>query len=132
MRTIGNWSVFEQLAQDVRYATRAMRANPVFTATAALSLALGIGANTAIYSFMDAILMRALPVEHPEALALVQYHTKTFPAIAHGFQGSNFKDAKRGMVSGNIPFPAYEALRAGNTVFSSMFGFTNAGQLTML
>ena len=54
------------------------------TALAALSLALGIGANTAIYSFMDAILMRALPVEHPEALALVQYHTKDFPAIAHG------------------------------------------------
>src|SRR5215467_6784320 len=56
-RAMWNWNLYEQIAQDVRYALRAMRANPVFTATAALSLALGIGANTAIYSFMDAILM---------------------------------------------------------------------------
>ncbi|HXB74211.1 MAG TPA: ABC transporter permease [Candidatus Acidoferrales bacterium] len=127
----------EQLAQDLlydlRYAVRMIGKNPAFTLLAALSLALGIGANTAIYSFMDAILMRALPVQHPEALALVQYHTKDFPAIAHGFSGSNFRDPNRGLVSGNIPFPAYEALRASNTVFSGMFGFTNAGrQLTML
>jgi len=122
----------EQLAQDLRYALRMMAKSPAFTALAALSLALGIGANTAIYSFMDAILMRALPVPHPEALALVQYHTKDFPAVAHGFNGSNFRDPKHGLVSGNIPFPAYEALRAGNTVFSSLFGFANAGQLTML
>ena len=50
------------LLQDLRYALRLMAANPLFTAMAALSLALGIGANTAIYSFMDAILLRALPV----------------------------------------------------------------------
>jgi predicted permease len=125
-------TILEQIGQDLRYALRMIGKSPGFTALAALSLALGIGANTAIYSFMDAILMRALPVDHPEALALVQYHTKAFPAIAHGFNGSNFRDPKHGMVSGNIPFPAYEALRGGNTVFSSLFGFSNAGQLTML
>ena len=63
----------EQLAQDISYALRAMAANPLFTATAALSLAMGIGANTAIYSFMDAILMRSLPVAHPEQLAIVEW-----------------------------------------------------------
>ncbi len=122
----------EQSSQDLRYALRMIAKNPAFTALAALSLALGIGANTAIYSFMDAILMRALPVEHPEALALVQFHSKAMPAVAHGFQGSFFRDDRRGSVSGNIPFPAYEALRAGNMVFSSMFGFAGAGTLTML
>ncbi len=66
--------ILEQLAQDVRYAMRAMAANPLFTATAVLSLALGIGANTAIYSFMDAILLRALPVTHPEQLAVAEWH----------------------------------------------------------
>jgi hypothetical protein len=43
-------------------------------------------------SFMDAILMRSLPVNHPVALARVQYRTKEFPAIAHGFSGNNYRD----------------------------------------
>ena len=55
-RTLWSWVLLEQLAQDVRYGLRGMLKNRTFTALAALSLALGIGANTAIYSFMDAIL----------------------------------------------------------------------------
>jgi len=54
------FALWEQLFQDLRYALRMMAAQPLFTAMATLSLALGIGANTAIYSFMDAILLRAL------------------------------------------------------------------------
>jgi len=57
-RSMWTFAFLEQTAQDIRYALRTMAANLLFTATAALSLALGIGANTAIYSFMDAILMR--------------------------------------------------------------------------
>src|SRR5262245_39188341 len=57
-RTLWSWIVLEQLAQDIRYGLRGMLRNRTFTALAALSLALGIGANTAIYSFMDSILMR--------------------------------------------------------------------------
>ena len=57
------WTLWEQFAQDIRYGLRAMAANPLFTAMAALSLALGIGANTAIYSFRDAILLCSMPVQ---------------------------------------------------------------------
>jgi len=64
-----------------------MAANPLFTTMAVLLLGLGIGANTAIYSFMDAILMRALPVQHPEELVILDWHTKDFPAVAHRFSG---------------------------------------------
>src|SRR5258708_14871651 len=85
------WTFWEQFAQDVRYGLRSMAANPVFTTMALLLLALGIGANTAIYSFMDAIMMRALPVQHPEELDLLNWHTKSFPAIAHDFSVSNLK-----------------------------------------
>jgi putative ABC transport system permease protein len=56
---------------DLRYGLRALRRSPVFTAVAIASLALGIGANTAIYSLMDAIVIRALPVPAPEQLAQV-------------------------------------------------------------
>ena len=59
-RAMWTFAFWEQFAQDIRYGLRAMTANKLFTAMAALSLALGIGANTAIYSFMDAIMIRAL------------------------------------------------------------------------
>src|SRR5215831_5015765 len=55
----------EDLVQDCRYALRTMQATKAFTALAVLSLALGIGANTAIFSFMDSILLRSLPISDP-------------------------------------------------------------------
>src|SRR5256885_10960963 len=65
-RAMWTWIFWEQFTQDIRYGLRTMAGNKLFTAMAVLSLALGIGANTAIYSFMDAIMIRALPIPHPE------------------------------------------------------------------
>ncbi len=70
-RAVWTWIFWEQLSQDLRYALRTMINNRAFTALAVLSLALGIGANTAIYSFMDSILLRSLPVADPESLVLL-------------------------------------------------------------
>src|ERR1700716_3103498 len=67
------WS---ELGQDVRYGCRTMTANKAFSALAVLSLALGIGANTAIYSLMESILMRSLPVADPESLVLLNWHSR--------------------------------------------------------
>lgn len=64
-------TIFGSLLQDVRFAIRTMAVRPLFTVTAMVSLALGIGANTAIYSFLDSILMRALPVQDPQTLRKV-------------------------------------------------------------
>ena len=61
----------EQLAQDVRYALRTLRRSPGFAAIVILTLGLGIGANTAIFSLMDQVLLRALPVERPGELVLI-------------------------------------------------------------
>src|SRR5262245_18169514 len=59
------------IGQDVRYAMRMLRQAPVFTAVAIGSLALGIGANTAIFTLMDAIMLRWLPVQNPQELVVL-------------------------------------------------------------
>ena len=68
------WRWCRDLAQDARYAIRALRQSPTFTAVAVLSLALGIGANTAIFSILDAVIMKPLPVRDPGQLAHL-HHT---------------------------------------------------------
>jgi putative ABC transport system permease protein len=71
-REVWRWGVIEDLGMDVRYGWRALGRNAGFTATAILSLALGIGANTAIFGLMDALMLRWLPVRDPQSLVLLK------------------------------------------------------------
>src|SRR5271155_4040866 len=87
---------FEGLLRDVRYAARMLLRSPVFTAVALLSLALGIGASTALFSVMDALLLKMLPVKDPQQL--VQLRSQ-------------------------ISFPAFQKIRDRNQVFSGEFAY---------
>ena len=106
VRETWGWIWLEQMGQDSRHAFRALRKSPLFTAVAILTLALGIGANTAIFSLLDQVLLQALPVKHPEQLVLLAERGIRF--------GSSWGD-------NDISYPMYRDFRDRNQVFSDMF-----------
>ena len=116
------WS---ELGQDIRYGLRTMAASKTFSAMAILSLALGIGANTAIFSFMDSLLLRSLPVSDPESLAVLNWREFTGrDSVVHSQSGRSWKDGPGARTSGNFPYPAFELIRSNsNTIFSSVFAY---------
>ncbi|MCI0391385.1 MAG: ABC transporter permease [Acidobacteria bacterium] len=99
----------DSIWQDLKYGIRQLRLNPGFTLAAVLSLALGIGANTAIFTLFDQIVLRLLPVHNPRELVQLR--------VEGGRFGSNSGDG----VS-TFSHPAYLALRDRNTVFSGLTG----------
>src|SRR5580693_7805916 len=131
-----------ELGQDIRYGFRTMTTNKAFSALAILSLALGIGANTTIYSFMESILLRSLPVADPESLVVLNWHSrpprnanKESVHVMHGIQGMAWPGDKGDMVLGIFPYGAFETLEAfthdENPAFSTLFGYVNGHNKTL-
>jgi predicted permease len=99
----------EVVAQDLRYGLRQLRLRPGFAVAAITSLALGIGANTAIFTLVDQILLRLLPVRNPNELVQLR--------VDGVRPGGNWGDGQH-----TFPYPTYLALRDQNTVFSGLTG----------
>jgi predicted permease len=108
IRSAGWESTAEALWQDLRPAARVLCKSRGFTLIAVLTLALGIGANTAIFSLIDAFLLRELPVKDPQQLVLVHRVTA------------------KGGTEDDFPFPAYEQFRDRNRSLSGLFAWDNS------
>src|ERR1051326_7379472 len=125
-RAMGIIEWLDSALQDVRYGFRAMAANKTFSTVAILSLALGIGANTAIYSFMDSLLLCALPVSDPESLAVLNWGANPIgrDSVMHAMSGNTWSDHQWRATGGIFPFPAFELIRTNSAaIFSSVFAY---------
>ena len=99
------------MLQDLRFALRQLGRAPVFAAVAVLTLALGIGANTAAFSVMNAVILRFLPVSHPEELVFL--HTTGQPS----------RSSQTGFDDSSLSLPVYEQLRAERGTFAELIAF---------
>jgi putative ABC transport system permease protein len=108
----------ETLWQDLRYGARLLRLNPGFAVVAILSLALGIGANTAIFQLLDAVRLRALPVKDPQELAVVRIANRNWSSGRHEGRYSD------------ITNPMWEQIRRRQEGFSSIFAWAS-GQFNL-
>ena len=123
--------MIETLLQDLRYAFRMLRKNPGFTAVAVLTLALGIGANTAIFTFIDAIMLHAVPVHDPAHLFVFGWTARANPGYrGYSSHGGCFADKSDSAPSGcSFSTPAFEQFRSLTDVFSSVTAFTGPASL---
>ena len=97
-RDVRRWAGLSQLAQDLRFGARMMRKSQAITAAAVISLALGIGATTAIVSLVDVLLWRTLPVPAPEQLGELFWEVRKQPeGLIGSSMGSNFRDGAVGV-----------------------------------
>ena len=117
--------------QDVRFGARMLAKSPGFTTVAALSLALGIGANTTIFTLINAVRLKMLPVEDPSRLVLLHWAAPDgVPTPARSTWGSS--RSEDGQVKGtSFSYPAFEQIRDRNQVFSGIFGFANLGRVSV-
>jgi len=124
----------QTLLQDLRYGLRMLAKSPGFTVIAVLTLALGIGANTAIFSLIDAVMLRSLPVSNPSQLVVLRWSARKAPKI-HGYMSSGDCATDLRFEAPNpsgcsFSEPMFREIEQAN-VFSGVAAFSNTGSLDL-
>ncbi len=124
------WVWLEQLFQDGKYAFRALRKTPGFAGVVVLSLGLGIGANTALFSLIDEVLLQSLPVKNPEELVVFRWLSNNAPY--EGIVGRPLKDPETGLPMDTVlSVPIFTQLRDQASALSDVFAFAPLATLVI-
>jgi predicted permease len=126
-----NW--IQDFVQDVRFGTRVLLKSPAFAFVAIFTLALGIGANTAIFSVIDAELLRSLPVSDPQTLVLLEWNAKKDP---NHLSSSSYGDCSHVPGAGNsngcsLSEPLFREIQSQTNAFSNLAAFCGGGELNL-
>jgi predicted permease len=132
-RDAWGWRWLENLYEDLRYGFRTLGKSKGFAAVAILTLALGIGANTAIFSLIDAVLLRAIPVRDASQLVVAQWRARKEPSnhnnMSYGDCAGFHENSAQGDCSFSEPF--YKELRAQDGIFSDLAAFAGGDRLDL-
>ena len=111
------------MLNDLRFAFRQLLKNPGFTAVAVLSLAVGIGVNTGIFSLLNALLLRSLPVRNPHELRVVKWVGRN-PEMKNLSTSTGLGRTSTGLVcNGSFPYPVYQNFCDRGAGFAEVFAF---------
>ena len=120
----------ETLGQDIRYSLRMIKQSPMLSAAVILSLGLAIGANTAIFSLVNGVLLKMLPVKDPSQLVLLSWASNG-PAGWMALNGSTNRDAAGRTISASFSEMQFERMRDQNQTLSDVFAFARVYQLNV-
>ncbi|HBY64671.1 MAG TPA: hypothetical protein DEH78_33035, partial [Solibacterales bacterium] len=119
------WPWLESVAQDARYALRSLRRRPGFAAAVVASLAMGIGANTAVFTIIQGLLLKDLPVKEPRQLSVLDYSVRVNRPL-YQFGGSGRKDTATGRFRNNVfSNVTFEALRDQASDVAEVLAFSH-------
>src|SRR5438067_2897407 len=130
-RDAGWESVLENVYRDLHYGARMIRRNPGFSAVVVITLALGIGANTAIFSLVNAVLLKSLPVKNPEQLVLLSFEAPAKRPYIVEYDGTAHGTDSDGLKGTSFPHLAFQRLAEHHDALSDIFAFARIEQLNV-
>jgi predicted permease len=124
-------ALLESILADMRFGLRQFLKTPALTLAVVLSLAIGVGANTAVFTLLDAAILKPLPVPKPDRLRVIEWsNADGFPSFVNGIRGSGRNTPEGGMVGSSVSAPIHRAIARQSQGFEAVLGIADADEVS--